>query len=284
MILSPSNTVLTRVQAGYLTAAQPFGTWNGTVTSANLVNRYGATPNQARAINIWRNDWQGNQLLYPTARTNSGAYTIALGGTGWTSLNGGTGTVNSATAPDGTTTASLLSDNSNATHSTHAINSNPISLSAGIWCVSCYFKHTNDQYVGIQRQSDLFSGTFDILNGATAGSYGGDVVGTGIEASAQGYYRVWVNFDYPSATSDGFNLCLGYGYNNLGGVGNGSTADIFGFQVEQVASASDGPTPYIANGTSAPLTLTDYTLSGTTVNLAQAPVSTATTNATFYAT
>ena len=37
------------------------------------------------------------------------------------------------------------------------------------------------------------------------------------------------------------------------------------------------PTAYIANNTNAPVTLTDYTLSGTTVTLAQAPASTATT-------
>lgn len=268
------NTGVTTLTA----SATPFGNWNGSNTSAQLVDAYGRPMSRASVSAIHRTDWQGRQLLYPSARTNAAAYTVALGGTGWTSQNGGTGTVNSATAPDGTTTASLLSDNSNVTAGTHAIGSNLIALSAGIWCVSCYFKHTNDQYIGIQRQPDAFSATFDILNGVTAGSYGSAVVGMGIEASAQGYYRVWVNFNYPGATSDGFNLCLGYGYNNLGGVGNGSTADIFGFQVEKVALATDGPTPYIANATSAPLTLTDYTLTGTTVNLAQAPVSTATTD------
>ena len=36
------------------------------------------------------------------------------------------------------------------------------------------------------------------------------------------------------------------------------------------------------NGTATPVTLTDYSLTGTTANLAQAPAATATTTATFY--
>ena len=85
MIQSQSNPALSYAQAGYLVNNQQFGAWNGTATSAGLVTQYGKTPNTARAVNIYRNDWQGNQLLYPTARTNLSHY--ATDATNWSLYN-----------------------------------------------------------------------------------------------------------------------------------------------------------------------------------------------------
>ena len=50
------------VTAGYLVDNQQFGTWNGTATSADLVNQNGKIPNSARAVNITLN----GTLYYPS--------------------------------------------------------------------------------------------------------------------------------------------------------------------------------------------------------------------------
>ena len=259
----------------------PFGTWTGSNNTAELVDQYGNPISSANVSAIYRNDWQGNQLLYPTARTNYGLYTVNIGGTGWASINGTTGTTG-VTGPDGSTNASLVSDNNNAGVGTHAINNSPSALPAGFVCVSAFFKYTNDQYAGIQRQSDNYSATFDIQHGATAGQYGSGVTSTGISPAPNGYFRAWTVFSYPTGITDGFNLCVGYGYDNLSGVGNGSTFNAFGYQVEVVDSATATPSPYFPNSGASPLTLTDYTLSGTTVTFAQDPLATAKT--TWYGT
>ena len=62
------------------------------------------------------------------------------------------------------------------------------------------------------------------------------------------------------------------------------TSFFYAWGAQAEGNSGGAPTAYIANSTIGSLTLTDYTLSGTTVNLAQAPASTAVTNATFYAT
>ena len=108
MIQTQSNLALSYAQAGYLVNNQQFGTWNGTATSAGLVTQYGKTPNTARAVNIWRTDWQGRQLLYPTPRTNQLLTSIL--GTDWNLQNGSL--TSGQSSPDGGTNAVLYLDNS----------------------------------------------------------------------------------------------------------------------------------------------------------------------------
>ena len=287
MIQTQSNLALSYAQAGYLVNNQQFGTWNGTATSAGLVTQYGKTPNTARAVNIYRTDWQGKQLLYPTPRTNFLGYSGQIGTVSWY-YEYTSGTLNSTTAPDGTTTATLLTDTTAAAN--HGVQQS-VTLPAGLITESVYFKAGSLAYCSLQFiigsggayvYFDL-SGSGSISQAPAA--YGVfSLLGSSAEivALSGGWFRCSFTVENPSSGSVEFfpqcqNAGTGPGYYT--GTGTG-TIYVWGGQGE----FSSAPTGYIPTPTSSPVTITDYTLTGTTVNLAQAPASTATTNATFYAT
>lgn len=91
-----------------------FGTGNGSATSFQL--SVGGIPvyNNIVVSSIYRNDWQGNQLLYSAARTNVITASQDLSSASWGKNNAPTITTDVAIAPDGTMTADLLSMSSNA--------------------------------------------------------------------------------------------------------------------------------------------------------------------------
>ena len=290
MILSPSNTVLTRVQAGYLTAGQPFGTWNGTATSATLVNRYGATPNQARAVNIWRNDWQGNQLLWPTPRTNE-VLNSAASTTDWYPAGSASWGAAAPSTPSGSGTAYILvaGTTSNVQEFIpHTGTINASSSLAGFVDVAPY----GYEYGALSGQlsaGGVNTGVFDFSTGLFLGlpyTYGGapaDNLQQWAIALPNGYYRLHLSF---SLTSPQTNITNPLAY----GIWDSPTGQTFagdgthGVYAANAQIVPDAPLGSLITTTGSPVTLTDYTLSGTTVNLAQAPASGATTTSTYYAT
>ncbi len=282
MILAPSNTILTRAQAGYLVSNQAFGTWNGTATSANLVNALGVVPNTARAVNIYRTDWQGQQLLYPTARTND-AYQSTLAAR-WVTVGatiGATGVL----APDGSSNAyTVTEDTSTGSHQWALVGMTVASASP--YPVSAFVKRSSgvrNVHVGIYEPSGntvaVINWDLDTLTGADGGSSGGaSTSGWYVTALGGGYYKVGAiaqNTQNSTNLQAYWKLLQGTSTSDYAGDGT-SGLDFFGFMC--------GAQGVYIPTTGAPVTLTDYTLTGTTVTLAQAPASTAVTNATFYAT
>ena len=284
MILAPSNTILTRAQAGYLVSNQAFGTWNGTATSANLVNALGVVPHTARAVNIYRTDWQGRQLLYPTPRTNK-ALSSQNFSTLWNYF-ADTLTPNAGPAPDGTTT---LNEFTISTTSNYHVNVQNIACTSGVTqAARVYLKPGTAPYIFARIGDNTGGYIYVVINQS------GVVTGSGSQGS-------WTNFSYTIAAAPNGTFEIGLQGNiasstvvlttgftesatssSYAYVGNGTdTYSAWGWLYDQTTLAQLGA--YIPT-TSAPVTLTDYTLSGTTVTLAQAPVSTAVTNATFYAT
>ena len=69
-----------------VTAVQ-FGTGNSVLTTFQLVDRLGATVAQNGVPSIYRQDWQGNQLMYPTSRTNYLLQSQAMTTSPWISSN-----------------------------------------------------------------------------------------------------------------------------------------------------------------------------------------------------
>ena len=253
MILAPSNTILTRAQAGYLVSNQAFGTWNGTATSANLVNALGAVPNTARAVNIYRNDWQGQQLLFPTLRQQY-LDSTAPGGPGWGSTGSPTITLNAATDPAGTTLATKIVTTAVSYIYRFPTYGTPPQPSAGTLTEYVWLKGGaggENFYVGCDQ------------SGATDG-----LVNVVLTTSRARYPAIFAWSDVGS-----LDIVLAH-------IPAGVTIYAAFAQIEKASA----PGSFIAGSVGTFPTLTDYTLSGTTVNLAQAPTSTATTNATFYAT
>ena len=258
MIQSQSNPALSYAQAGYLVNNQQFGAWNGTATSAGLVTQYGKTPNTARAVNIYRTDWQGQQLLYPTPRTNQLGTTLIASGTAylgaWAGYFGAT-VQSGASAPDGSTNAVTVT-------CLPANASDPFGVNSGTTGVPPVGDYACSIWIRTHSGTALFAVAPDDV-----GNYLTTTVGTT-------WTRVANTFiGYTASERRNFQVvCRTIGAGPF---------DIFAPQTE---ISGQPATPYIYNSGTSPLTITDYTLTGATVNLAQAPASTATTNATFYAT
>lgn len=261
-----------------------FGTWNGTATSAQLVDQFGNPVNSAQPSAIYRTDWQGQQLLYPTPRTNlawpSQQFAAFSASTGVTVSDG-------YLAPDGSSNATLATCTSGNSIHTWYDTSSP-TLGTGIIYFSLSVKNNSPTFYQYSGMSDNSTGVVSIVQAPNAGAISLVVDGTWTNCSiiskvseANGYTRVTVKATKNAGTTCGLSTALSNSAvtRNTTFAGDGtSTYAVFGLEVESAV-----PGVYIPT-TSAPVTLTDFTLNGTTVNLAQAPVSTATTNATFYAT
>ncbi len=86
----------------------PTGTGNGTQTAFGLLRPSGILIPNLRALNaLHRTDWQGRQLLYPTARTNYFIYSASFNVNSWNQQTGAVVGNVSAAAPDGS--ASVIS-------------------------------------------------------------------------------------------------------------------------------------------------------------------------------
>ena len=223
---------------------------------------------------IHKVDWQGNQLQYSTPRTNYLLYSNSVGGTDWASP-GSTVTLNDISAPDGTSTATLLTDT--ATTANHGVIQFITSSTTQI-LGSCFVKAGSLQYASIQ--CNLSTGgiyCYYTLTGAGSVSqapqvYGGALL-TGaygeITALSGGWYKISLFANIVSGnTSITFypqlqHAATGPGYYT--GTGTG-TIYMWGAQFE----ISAAPTSLIPT-TSTPVTVTDYSISGDNATFSTAP-------------
>lgn len=93
--------------------AQEIGVGDGSTTQFQLVRNMGGFVEpilnpDVDTVQVFRNDWQGNQLLYPIARTQLLKYSEALDNAVWTRTNLTTVTPSAAAAPDGSNNADLI--------------------------------------------------------------------------------------------------------------------------------------------------------------------------------
>ena len=245
-----------------------FGTWNGTATSAQLVDQVGNPINSAQPSAIYRTDWQGRQLLYPTARTQ------LVKNTGVANLNTG-GAVNTITGPDGTPISLFTQDTSTGVHECYETSV----VTAGYpYIFFIDLKNNGINYIGGYINNVAFPSSgfqIDLLTSVVSSVYGITYVDS-IPLS-DGYTRYV--FTAPVASSnDGTCYLVTFGLNAIGGSSSYTGDGTSGFYVRWDFKVGDILSSFIANSTNAPLTLTDYTLNGTGVTFAQAPASTATTD------
>lgn len=99
--------------------AQGFGVGDGATTAFQLTRTMGGYTEPIQNVNgmpqIFRNDWQGNLLLYSTPRVNLIANSQDFSSASWGKGGVITISVNTAIAPDGTLTADTIARNSSAT-------------------------------------------------------------------------------------------------------------------------------------------------------------------------
>ena len=168
--------------------------------------------------------------------------------TTWTKTNANV-TADTETAPDGTTTADTITDDS--TYGGHRLN-NVISMAANtLYTASCFLKENTLQYAYVTLHSDtsqnyaavvvdLNAGTItQTSNGTSASNVSSSIVSAGngwyrVSITAQasaGFSRVQVGLSDTGTPS--FNIAGVYGY-----VGSGSTIYAWGAQLEQRSSVT----------------------------------------------
>lgn len=240
------NTGVTTLTA----SATPFGSWNGSNTSAQLVDAYGRPMSRASVSAIHRTDWQGRQLLYPTARTNYiiNSSLAAASTTNWSSPFG-TATVNGAVAdnPDGVNYSYSVTRTAVGGDNRIVRCPSPI-LNIGTYC--------------FQADVKIVSGT--ISQGVTIGVEGEGALPSQALLTSGTFERLSMVFEI---TANSTTVPTDVFCNDL------LEVEVTNANIIQLSAPSSSILT-----TTAPVTLTDYTLSGTTVNLAQAPASTATTD------
>ncbi|AOI57444.1 hypothetical protein WI26_07410 [Burkholderia diffusa] len=253
----------------------------GDGTTKNFPLSYGGV--QVRRVDsatLYRSDWQGNQQLYPTARTNIIAQSSAFDNAAWTK-NLYTMVPAAISAPDGTLTGQKLADSDN-TANVHTLLS-PTSTAlgvGGIGCASVFLQQGDRPYAVLRLQDTSNSGNYcyAVFNLSTGAVLQANAAGAGASVSAGiayiggGWYRCYVA-GIPNPSGSGARMLIGAPLTNTNSTNYTGVAGqgiyVWGSQVE----AGPVPTAYIPT-TTAPVAVTDYALSSSGVaQLAVAPAS-----------
>jgi len=222
---------------------------------------------------IYREDWQGRQLLYRTARTNFAQYTEDFTPTFW-SKSGVTVQSAQALAPDGTLTANKITENS--TNSTHIVSRGFPRAGGTTWTWSIFAKAAERSVAQIQIgnfANQVASNTvvIDLLTGNFTAT---DPSRTVITQFPDGWWRISTTVTIIQTASDLTIAPSIYTKAAFGGsatyLGDGSSGIYaWGAQFE----SGSLPTPYLSAPVNVARTITDYTRSGATITTAIAPLS-----------
>lgn len=235
--------------------ATPWLTGDGSTSSGTLLDRHGnpiSSSKLKRVDAIHQTDWQGRQLLYATARTNSFLQSSDMANPSWLTVGSPVRTANAAIAPDGTTSAAKIA--ASASGSTLSMRDYQ-NFPAGSYPLQFWLQ------AGIITQVMIFS---NATGGGTAAfnlTGAGSVITTtgvtsGVSITKIGSYYLCKVTLIPTATG-------GIGVGNYGSVATGDYFYAWG-------GMSCGGV-YIPTTTAA-VTVTDYTLTGPSVALGQVPV------------
>lgn len=161
------------------------GTYNATTASAYYGPRFDYDPVTLAP----------RGLLIEEARTNFMTYSQQVGGTNWVS-SGATSTLNNILAPDGTTTATLVTENTAA--SAHAVFGTSMTLTVATHTASVYIKTGTRRYVSVRGEtasSSLYAWvTLDTQTGAINSNAA--VTSASATSVGNGWYRLvltWAN-------------------------------------------------------------------------------------------
>jgi len=219
---------------------------------------------------IYRTDWQGRNLAYQTARTNKARWAQQPTQSVWTMTNM-SGTANNAAAPDGSMTATLLTENAFTASNASLVQAVTITPGSPIW-ISMFFKMAADMpIVGFYFDGVDERVAFNIQTGAVVTSPLPNTQAE-IHDMGNGWYRCAIGFIPfgPDPTSDIHIETYASDGTLIHDGSNSRSFYAWGADFKQ-----DGPsaplTPYIQTSVGT-VTVTDVTVNGTACTFRPAPV------------
>lgn len=258
----------------HLTAKQ-FGTGNGTTTAFQLVDGVGNPITELNgAPAIYRADWQGNQLLYSTARTNLVTYSGQADNANW-AKTAATVVANTSASPDGVGSLmdALVEDTSTGLH---GMRQGFVFTPGQTYTFSVFVRpngRTKCSLVIDEGGGNYHQAFFDVPNLLVTGHIAGGssvIMDATVVAIGGGAFKVSLSGVAPAGSGVGlyeFRLCDASGSQSY--TGTGLDMHVWGMDFKAgVLSSYIGPT------TTAAITVTDYAISSTgLVTCASAPLS-----------
>ncbi|QIX17233.1 DUF2612 domain-containing protein [Burkholderia multivorans] len=244
-----------------------FGTGDG-VTKNFPLTYGGAQVRRVDNATLYRNDWQGNQLLYPTARTNLLKYSQDLTQNVWSESNASIA-AGATTGPDGVSGAAKLVENT-AT-SLHLTRYTYAYVAGTTYTATLYLKAAERAYATFlffDGSGNIASFQLNLLTGqVVAGGTSLSGATCTLTSLQNGWWAASITATAPIATSGTFfdlrmaNVWPITSVSGMSYAGDGvSGMYIFGGQLETGSIA----TSYIPTTTAA-VTVTDYVLSSSGV-------------------
>lgn len=208
---------------------------------------------------VWRQDWQGNQRLYPTSRTNSFRSSIDLSNTTYWPRTRLT-SVSPTTAPDGTSRAYTMT--ADAAGSGYSYQSYSV-VTGQKYEISVFAKAGSSNVAYFQDFTQSGTAQFLLSGTGTVTGATGTMSAARIEALADGWYRCFAVLT-PTATGS-VNITASVVRNALASV------VYFGPQIGALPTGSQGASSFIETA-ALPVTVTDYAASATgLITMGQVP-------------
>jgi Protein of unknown function (DUF2612) len=236
-------------------------------TNQFLLSTIGQEMVSANLFGLWRNDWQGNQALYSTARTNNLLQSQNFGQTPWATLGTITLSPTAATTPDGTNTATLVAQTANDS----SVYQDVASAGTQSWTASAYVKAATS--------TNLSLTIFWLTGGATQSVSMAMNPTTGALLSTGTNVATLLNYSITALPNNWYRI-------SVSGVGTDQNNTKVRFQIYDLSAATSSyylwgaqlevgniPTSYVVTGLTT-ITLTDYTFDALTglIRLAVAPL------------
>lgn len=244
---------------GVISTPLQFGVGDGSTTQFKLASNPGEQIAQVVIANVWRNDWQGNQRLYPAARTNKFLQSTNLLAAAWASTR--VASLVAATGPDGSMNAATLTANASGTAYLYQGFSDFVAGQR--YELSVFAKPATGNLIYLTSFTQTGQCSFTLSGAGSSGVPTGIASNPKISPIGGGWYQCSIEF---TAAANGFNNVSATNVYTPG-----TSVTFFGPQVGPLSSGVAAPTSYIPTTTTA-ATLTDYAFTDAdSISIAPAP-------------
>lgn len=236
------------------------GTGNGVLTTFSTRDQSGnvVTPLPSPAPMFYRQDWQGSQLLYSTARTNLFLRSTALTNAAW--IRTRVGSLTAVLGPDGSLNAANLAPD--GTGSGYIYQSKAVTAGQA-YELSVFAQASASNVIQLVNFTQSGACQFTLAGAGSFTAPTGIITQPSIQALANGWYRCSVVMTPTATASNNISACQV--------VSPTGSVNLYGPQLLALGAGMTAPTSFIPTaGTTA--TVTDYTLAGSTLTLSSAPV------------